>query len=183
MHPGTWKLNAIILLRASDKIYDAYSAAKRHEEEHDEDIHGLLKEQEVEDLLDLQLYPIYLLLIGYTVESLVKGIIFSKNPSLLISGEKLSEDHTKNHALVDRYQETGLPMDRDTKAILSGLEQFIVWKGRYAIPKNISIYMGQRKFPKILYDRTKLESLIGYLISELDKIPSLAFENAKLEFT
>jgi len=130
----------------------------------------------------MQLYPIYLLLVGYAVEVLIKGIIFSRDPSLLVSGEKLKKDYT-HHCLVDLYRETGLPMDKDTEGILSGLEEFIVWKGRSAVPKNIDKYMGQRKFPAVLHDRAKIDHLVETLIYELNKIPSVAFTSTKLEFT
>lgn len=184
LHPGTWRLQAINLLRASDKIYGAYSTANQRETEREitneetSDPQG----QELEDLLDLQLYPIYLLLVGYAVEVFIKGIIFSKNPSLLISGEVLSKNHT-THSLLDLYQKSGLSIDDDIEDILNGLEEFVKWKGRYAIPKNIETYMKQREFPKILHDHAKIEKLVGYLLFELDTIPSVAFTNAKLEFT
>lgn len=180
MHNGSWKMSALTLLRASDKIYEDYIAANQRERERDitetqesQELHG----QELEDLWDMQLYPVYLLLVGYAVENLIKGIIFSRDPNLLVSGEKLSNNHT-NHSLVDLFKKTGLSMDDDIEEILIGLRQFIVWKGRYSIPKNINIYMNEREFPKILYDRKKIEDFIIYLISQLNKIPSVAFEKA-----
>lgn len=134
---------------------------------------GLLQGQELEDFHDSQLYPVYLLLIGYAVENLIKGIIFSKDPSLIDSNGKLSKAHT-NHNLVTLYKAAGLSPDQDTKDLLNGLGEYIVWRGRYAVTKERNKYVMQRDYPT-LHDRAKINGLILHLTCELKKIPTQAF--------
>ena len=139
-----------------------------------------LEGQELEDSLDSQLMPVCLLLVGYAIENLIKGIIYSRKPELLIEEDKnlkLSEK-LKKHELAELYacKYVGLvknseTIDRDTKEILDVLQQFIIWQGRYPVPLNLQQLRNKKTIPLSLRDPKKINELSERLLSILDKIP------------
>jgi len=129
-----WKSTAIGLLTAADKVYNAYSDAnKREMARYNWNYNGgILKGQELQGFLDTAyLFPIYLLLLGYAIENLLKGILYSKCPELLdetdkglkLNLQKLNQS-LKGHELTLLYKEAAkltdlAALDTETKDILA----------------------------------------------------------------
>ena len=184
--PVSWKFQAQILLIASQKIFDVYEAAYKRELERDlavpfgksENESQALDGKELDDFLDSQLLPVCLLLQGFAIENLLKGIIFSKYPERVIETDKnlFLDGQMTNHDLCSLYKEAGLAKDTDaidseTKKILKTLEQFSVWGGRYSIPKNLEQYKQKNMIPEILKNPKKVYGLYRRLFSILNDIP------------
>ena len=191
--PKAWKLRARDQWYIADKIFRAYKAANDREWARiDEATKNkktaseghILKGQELEDHLDVTTgFPIYLLLTGYAIENLIKGIIYSKTPSALEEDDKnlRLKKSLAHHELANLYVEAGLAksrdtIDRDTKEILDYLTEFVVWRGRYNLPLNLQQAKNAKPLPscisrggELLPD--KINELIEQLMSELDKIP------------
>jgi hypothetical protein len=191
LHPYAWKSKARDLLYVADKLFRAYKAANEREWARSYDALKLkssgghiLKGQELEDHLDVTAgSAIYLLLTGYAIENLIKGIIYSKTPSMLEEDDKnlRLKKSLVNHQLANLYVEAGLAtsrdtIDHDTKELLDYLEEFITWRGRYNLPLNLQQAKNAKPLPlcinrggELISD--KINELIIQLISEIDKIP------------
>lgn len=189
--PSAWKSRARGQLYVADKLFRAYKAANdrewaRFDEalKHPKSGGHILKGQELEDHLDVTAgSAIYLLLTGYAIENLIKGIIYSKTPSMLEEDDKnlWLNKSLKNHELADLYVEAGLATSIDTinhdiKELLDYLAEFIIWRGRYNLPLNLQQAKDAKPIPscinrggELLPD--KINKLIEQLISELDRIP------------
>jgi len=191
--PSSWKFKAIGLHYVADKLFRAYKAANDREwartaedlkREHPSSWGHVLEGQELEDSLDMIAgFSIYLLLTGYAIENLIKGIIYSKDPNKLEEDDKnlRFKRSLVHHHLANLYVEAGLAtsnakIDHDTKEILDYLEEFITWRGRYNLPLNLQQAKNKKPLPSCISRGgelipDKINELIGQLISELDKIP------------
>lgn len=99
--PSGWRHQARLLMRAALKLLQDCEDAndrtrKRDDEEFDRIMCGeqvpssrTLEGQELEDHLDSQSGLIGLLLVGYAIENLLKGIIFSQDPVRLTENLEL----------------------------------------------------------------------------------------------
>jgi len=191
--PSAWKSKARDLRYVADKLFRAYKAANDREWARiDEALKRkqpssgghILKGQELEDHLDVITgFSIYLLLTGYAIENLIKGIIYSKTPGKLEEDDKnlRLKKNLVNHKLADLYVEARLAnskdtIDHDIKEILDFLEEFITWRGRYNLPLNLQQAKNAKPLPSCISRGgelvpDKINELIEQLISELDKIP------------
>ncbi len=77
--------------------------------------------------------PVYMLLAGLALETLIKGIIVGRNPKV-VGPQRLSKKLT-NHNLVDLYREAGLRESKGLKDLLLRLQNYIEIFGRYPVSK------------------------------------------------
>jgi hypothetical protein len=187
--PLSWKDNARLLLISGEIIFKAYNDAHKRDLERflaepwgqNEAISHDLEGDELEDALLSRLLPISLLLKGYAVEDLLKGIIYSRNPDgLKENDENLYLDgKITNHNLDEYYVAAGMAKNKDaidpeTKEILSILEQCIRWQGRYPVPRNTEQLRQTKKIPDSLRrDSEKINGLCVRLFTILNGIPCL----------
>lgn len=172
--PLNWKFKAHILLIAIEKIFAAYDEACKHEFEE------LIGQHESEDdFIDTNLLPVCLLLEGLAVENLLKGIIYSRDPDLVIESKKNLElaDNFIHHKLCDLYVSAELArnikgIDPETKEILRVLEQFVVWRGRYPVPLNLQELKNAKPIPENLKNPNKVIKLCAKLFKILNDIPN-----------
>lgn len=184
--PLSWKHNAQLLLIAGEKIFEAYDAAYKRNLEKDlavpfgqNDSHNL-EGEELEDFLVSQLLPIRLLLKGFAVENLLKGIIYSQNPDRLKEDDKnlYLDGEIKHHRLDELYSFAELAknidaIDPETKEILEALEKIILWQGRYPVPLNLEQFKQKKQIPDSLRrDSKKINELCVRLFDTLNKIPN-----------
>jgi hypothetical protein len=191
--PSAWKRKARELLYVADKLFRSYKAANDREwaridkalkRKRPQPSSHILKGQELEDHLDVITgFATYLLLTGYAIENLIKGIIYSKTPSMLEEDDKnlRLKKSLVHHQLANLYVEAGLTagkdtMDHDTKELLDYLEEFITWRGRYNLPLNLQQAKNAKPLPSCIncggeLVPDKINELIEQLMSELDKIP------------
>jgi hypothetical protein len=181
--PLMWKSKAQGLLVAADKIYQAYyNADKREMARLDSGnyTNGTPKGQELEDSLDtMYLFPIFLLLVGYAIENLLKGIIYSKNPDLIVETNKNLElnKNLRCHKLTKLYKEVAkvtelTALDNETEEILIILEQCVIWQGRYSLPLNLQQFKNKKQISSSQMNIKKINALISQISSVLNKIPN-----------
>ena len=190
-----WKLKALSLLHAANKLFQIYDAAETRQNKRDLELAELsekhepisypIDSQEKEDVWDEQLLYSFALLTGYAVENIIKGIIYANNPSRLLEDDKNLFLHRceTDHDLTKLFVEARLATDEskidpETKEILDWLKDYITWRGRYAIPLNSQIYRNRKPIPRWLQypdkpnlNLEKITLLIERLIDELDKLP------------
>jgi len=81
------------------------------------------------DITDWRYVPIYRMLIGFSLENLLKGILIAEDHES-VKGKRL------DHGL-KRYAELirGITITTSEKEILTRLEPYVKWAGRYPRPK------------------------------------------------
>lgn len=195
--PGSWKAQAGILLHAADKLFQVYDAAETREQARDLAEYEYTKQtgkiyqmdsKEREcwsnDFEDTMLLPVFLLLVGYAIENLIKGIMYGRHPKLLEETDDNLKLAIRCHELSELYR---IAMDLKglteielcTREILDWLTQYVIWKGRYTIPVTLEqLAKSPKKTPACLNypDRVNLNTeplnaLIDHLVTELDKVP------------
>jgi hypothetical protein len=82
------------------------------------------------DITDWRYVPIYRMLIGFSLENLLKGILIAEGHEVMKNYKRL------NHGL-KQYAEkvSGIPITLDERDILARLEPYVKWAGRYPRPK------------------------------------------------
>jgi hypothetical protein len=72
-----------------------------------------------------------LMLGGFVIENLLKGIIAKKNLVPLVNGIP----KFKHHTLIQLATDAGVAISPDEEILLQRLTEFILWKGRYPAPQ------------------------------------------------
>lgn len=123
--PHTWLFTAAQLKRAADTVkveIDKAFAGSNHP-------YGRVPIQ------DLYLFYSYFLLAGLSLENLTKGILISRNPSIVSNGElnlKMLAGSSNGHHLPNLAEQVGIQLSPEERSILPRLQEFIVW-GKYPI--------------------------------------------------
>jgi hypothetical protein len=195
--PGVWKAQAATLLHAADKLFQVYDAAETREKVRDLAEYEYTKQtgnnyqmdnkERVDwsnDYDDSRLLQVFLLLVGYAIENLIKGILYGKHPTKLEESDETLKLALKCHNLSELYR---IAMDLEklteiepcAREILDWLTQYILWRGRYAIPVDLKQFSSLPEKPPLCLnysDRTnlnigRLNLLIEQLVNELDNVP------------
>jgi hypothetical protein len=139
--PGSWEYISLNLKRGADKLYDCYYDATMHlinktleEANKKQIVDGTkeLTEDEIEDVHDSLLISIYLMLMGYSIENLLKAIIMLEHPEYYRPDAKIT--NIKDHRLVELCKCCNIRIKPDEATLLKELTIYIEWKGRYPIP-------------------------------------------------
>jgi hypothetical protein len=166
-HKGRWQINwdesANALKRAADHLLEIYQAnsAERNSRP------GLHITAEGTpgwmDVYDTELMKIYYMLMGYSIENRIKGIIIVNHPEYLTEEglEKIDR-----HDIRNLLKENGITEFRAYDDVFRELEKYVTWKGRYPISKYyekhevidrpIDLYTVTDLYKK-LYRRSKIE--------------------------
>lgn len=85
------------------------------------------------DFMDWIYIPIYRMLMAFSVENLLKGIQIAEGAEPLTEGElsKWLSHGLRRHA----GKISGIKFTGEEKKLLDDLEQYLLWAGRYPIPK------------------------------------------------
>jgi len=118
----TWLMSAEHLKTAADALHKSSLWPAR----------GELYDQK-SAVADVHYGPVYMLLAGLAIETLIKGIIIAKHPDF-VKQQKLSGELT-NHNLIDLYQTAGLMKSNDHYNLLLRLQNYVVIFGRYPVTK------------------------------------------------
>lgn len=119
--PGSWLMCALWLKRAAEEIdYWKHLTADINSPEGDFPF----------------MFPVYKLLLGLSFENLLKGIVVAQRGSGSSVG-KVEKDLTTHHMedLLDLADLSSVSISDDEKSLLIDLEQYVVWAGRYPLPK------------------------------------------------
>ncbi|MHC4501318.1 MAG: hypothetical protein ACYS21_19665 [Planctomycetota bacterium] len=119
--PGSWLMSAIWLKRAAEEI-DYY----KHE--------GVDINTPEGDFVFMM--GVYNLLLGYSFENLLKGIVVAHRGSAG-SVDKMDKDLTTHNMgnLLNLNGCTNIPISDDEKKLLRDLQPYVRWAGRYPLPK------------------------------------------------
>ena len=119
--PGAWIFSAIDLKTAAGRI-NWMDAPVRDEEP------------------SLGLFHVYRMLIGMSIESLLKGILVAQGVNILDKNGKLNRDFTIHglSVLASKIDPTQFTFSADELRVLKETEPYIVWAGKYPFPKSPS---------------------------------------------
>jgi hypothetical protein len=187
-----WLTTAQMLKRAADKILADQQAALKRNITMRESEHILVTDDRFISMwLDMQMLPVYMILTGYALEDLFKGIIICgtwlEDPSILSkdnfkdvrvpakgSGQPMKIDKHGLRYLLGAEAMT-LTFEEDEKAVMDDLDEYIMWAGRYPISKEYKpshiqpggiVYVGYGPFKVIdvIYEKS---------IKELERLNKL----------
>jgi len=128
--PSSWERYAKLLKRAADIIYEVYKVPYTKLCSRQYPYHEMNVELGQEDE-DIHLKEIYYLLLGYSIENLVKAIIMINHPEYLTKTGLFKID---KHETYDLLNENGITEFREYDDILKILAEYTKWKGRYPVP-------------------------------------------------
>lgn len=113
-----------------------------------------------------------MLLAGYALENLVKGLLVARNPNavaaLMDKPEKLVYGASARHLSVQLCGEAGVALSPQEEDAVRRLEIFLLWAGRYPVPTDAR-KLGERHSTT----EPQLESAASFSEIELDVIDAL----------
>ena len=188
-----WYSTAKALKKASDKAREAYlEAYNKISVPVRLSFCGTKEKIKFSDLSDLDQYPIAMLLMGYSMENIFKGIIICSmwlnNPKSVdfqnfddlnapskYNGQGI---HLAEHGLrrLTNAKDMNLDFNPEEKKTMDYLNDFVIWAGRYPTPKeqNQNDPNGVKYFLKksepIEYPYQKIDSLYQKSMEELVRV-------------
>ncbi|MDQ2166274.1 MULTISPECIES: hypothetical protein [Vibrio] len=90
----------------------------------------LWKAMKEDSSLSVSCYATYKMLMGMSFEALLKG--------LLIASQEVAISDLATHNLVELAKDSGLNLTKNENKIFTVLTDYILWAGKYPIPKNSS---------------------------------------------
>ena len=160
-----WLGKADQLMRAAGKI-DPYAEFKIPVDA--DELHKTL------DILAFSLSSVYFMLLGYSFENLLKGIL------LLREGSVATEDNIKDifdtHSLtglLEKIGNTELTFTKEEKEFFEELEEYVLWIGRYPMPKKkCHVKVQATRIDKVQHERRLAlwRRVAEYLQSESQKV-------------
>ncbi|WP_173218117.1 hypothetical protein [Paenibacillus alba] len=131
-----WLMNAKDLKNSADVLLERIHEVNRRISEH----------EPVDLIEDTGVFKVYMLLAGLSLENVIKGLIISRNPTIVTDEEvKFSGS---GHKLIELFRLVNISLNNDEIKFLELIEEFIMWAGRYSLPKK-SQYFQNRKSPNI----------------------------------
>ena len=103
---------------------------------------------------------IYQMLLGLSFENLIKGLLIAQGKQIT-EGNKLKPSFAKHNmsGLLSQLDTNTIQINKEERKLLLGLEKYVVWRGRYPIPKQPDNYMivmhgsGQHSLEQKLWNR------------------------------
>jgi hypothetical protein len=83
------------------------------------------------DITDWRFIPIYRMLMGFSLENLIKGILVAEGHPCMNDGARLHHRLAEYATLIQ-----GITLDDIEKKLLDDVEHYAVWAGRYPRPQN-----------------------------------------------
>jgi hypothetical protein len=124
--PQRWLENARRLRVVADSIGPLFARDMIEAEKRPAD------QRIVDDLKYSDVGPVYLMLVGLAIESLVKGILVHRDPRSVVEG-KLS-CQLLHHDLPVLFGAAQIRLDPAEKRFVTRLKEAIMWYGRYPVP-------------------------------------------------
>jgi len=122
--PSSWLYSAEALMRAARGLLPTMEADKRR-----------LVDPTPATGFEAPVTPIYILLVGLAIENLVKGIYVARNPTAC-SSDNLPSELTK-HKTIEFFERLDLSFSQAEGHLLERIETFVLWAGRYPIPRKL----------------------------------------------
>ncbi len=113
-----------------------------------------------------------LLLIGYGIENLLKGLWVNKNNP---NKEQVESDRINSriatHNLSELAKEIGLDLSEEEISTLNVFREIIEWRGRYPIPLNVTDYANSKRegYSKLLsgFTKTKIPKELNSILEKI----------------
>jgi len=152
--PYFWFIKAEALYEAANAFHDKYWPKERSARDTDA------------AYSDLYRGPVYMLLAGLALETLIKGIIVGRNPAV-VGPQRLSRKLT-HHNLIKLYQEAGLIESKYQNELLLRLQNYVENFGRYPVTrsKNDMKIMSNTRFSGQT-DPDRVDRLWKFLVPEI----------------
>ena len=153
-NPDCWMAKAETLYEAANAFREKYWPIQR-------------KEKDAEaGCSDFQRGPVYMLLAGLAIETLIKGIMVGKNPNL-VEPQKLSQELT-HHNLLELYRAAGMRESNSRNNLLLRLQNYVEIFGRYPVTKTKKEMekMSNTRFAGQT-DPERVDRLWNYLVSKI----------------
>jgi len=115
----------------------------------------------------------YFLLIGYAFENLIKGLSIEKNRDLKTFYDiykKKWSDYSKGHGISKIAKDNLSDLEKNEIKLLEKLETYILWAGKYPLPKQIKEYNTDK--PDLFFDSNdnrRFNDLFVKIKNSLDK--------------
>lgn len=111
---------------------------------------------------NMDIWPVGLMIAGYALESLAKGLRVANNPTLVTDG-KLTEG-LATHGLEKHLRKASIRLETEEQELIQRLDMFIWWAGCYPIAKDAEKYAPQGRHPMI---STSDPRIFGQLFARL----------------
>ena len=127
--PEAWRLTAIGLKRSADIIWKQWFGIFSRLEG------GQIAKATPQEVGDVYLLlPSFLLLSGLAIENVLKGLLISKEPSVVETKIRWKVG-LGGHDLGELFKSNGFIPTSDEQEFLDALTQAVLWSGRYPVPK------------------------------------------------
>ncbi|MFZ5761084.1 MAG: hypothetical protein ACOY32_15830 [Thermodesulfobacteriota bacterium] len=138
--PFFWWLKAWDLYQAALSLMQSYKEASEIYFEAMPKKTGRVKltPQQQEASTRLGFPQVYLFLMGLAFENALKGLLISRDPSL-VEDSKLSEKiskGSKGHYLLDLFDKAEIRLSSEEQEFINRLSDSVIWAGRYPAPKH-----------------------------------------------
>jgi hypothetical protein len=193
-----WYNEAIALQKAANRIREAYLEAYNHiAVPVRSGYSGTPGKIDQSKISDLDQYPIAMLLMGYAMENIFRGIIICnawlEDPNSLDDVQNFDAFHVPTKGGTDKMLLTKhglrrlldakamtIKFSEDEKTMMDTLDEFIIWAGRYPTPKRYetSVELIIKKSEPIKYTFQNLDSLYAKGIEELDRLCKLTADKS-----
>lgn len=120
--PASWLWAALLLKRAATTLWEwVYEPVSN-------DTQG-----ELERTKRLTLLPAYMLLVGLSLENLIKGAVIEKEPER-VRADGLKDWGKLGHDLPGLFKHADIQLSDTEADLLHRLKRFVEWSGRYPVP-------------------------------------------------
>jgi hypothetical protein len=133
----SWLGNAVMLKQVTELIWPTPDWARVESAE--------ASLQHMDYVADTDMWPVGLMIAGYALESLAKGLRVANNKKPVKDG-KLADD-LGTHGLEKHLTKAGILLETEEQELIQRLDMFILWAGRYPIPKKLEQYAPQGRPP------------------------------------
>lgn len=172
-NPYVWWEQAHTLYQASEHLFHQF--LKTHQETLDRDAElseGEERDVAYEEIIGRRLFYPAFMLMGLAIEVAFKGVLIRNDPNIIeegILGKKLN-----THCLVDLAKYCELNFNDEQIAMLKLLEEFIVWSGRYPLPKKtggLKTFERRLMFPEDFFLAKSIFTEINKTLSTRSLVP------------
>lgn len=120
-------------LEANEELFWVYSASSLWTAA------NILLEKEkqrkhVSGIREPHLLRVSIMLVGFAIENLIKGVI-AKEEGILKKTQEIQEIKEPHHDLLRLFKKISFSLSPDEEKVVSVVKEYVMWAGRYPIPK------------------------------------------------
>jgi hypothetical protein len=142
--PNSWWMQARTLRQAAEDLWNAGNA---HDREPGSELGAKVLAKWtapgfVPPLKGGSTFEVCIMLLGFALENLAKGVIVARDPSV-VRKKQLRKWHGGGHDLVGLFRRADIAFSDGERATLARTTRITEWKGRYPVPINFHEVGGQ----------------------------------------